>query len=183
MKSFFVSLMILMWAGIGNAQFTELNEARVGFDPLLPEVIVDGENYVFKVKEKYSGEFEKDPVAFLEEHCQIEAFIDLVQDGKTVEYRVEVNSTKGKMRAKYCKEGNLLRVSYKLKNVLLPSDLQKEVYRKYKGWNMTRNIHVAKGKDGIVQEEYYKIRLEKGDEVQNLKIVINGSEPIEIASM
>ena len=69
MKRIFISLVILMWAGIVNAQFTELNEARVGFDPLLPEVTVDGANYIFKVEEKYAGEFEKDPVAFLNEHC------------------------------------------------------------------------------------------------------------------
>ncbi|WP_037325013.1 hypothetical protein [Salinimicrobium terrae] len=182
MKIFFVSLVILMWAEIGNAQFTELKEARVGFDPVLPEVTVDGEKYIFKIREKYGREFEKDPVEFLDRYCKIEAFIDLVEDGKTLEYQVEVRSNKGKMRAKYCKEGNLLTVSYKLKNVLLPPHLQEEVYRNYKGWNMTRNIHVAKGRDGNVQQEYFKIRLEKGDEVQNLKIQVTDGKPIEVAS-
>ncbi len=183
MKKFFVSLVVLMWAGIVNAQITELKEAKVGFDPFLPEVRVEGDRYIFDVNESYRGEFEKDPVDFLNKYCEITAFIDLIEDEKTFGYYVEVNSTKGNMKAKYCKNGNLLRVSYKLKNVLLPSNLQKEVYRNYKGWEMTRNIHVAKGKDGNVFEEYFKIRLEKGDEVQNLKIYVNDSEPIEVASI
>ncbi|MGI0106916.1 hypothetical protein [Salinimicrobium sp. WS361] len=183
MKRFFISLVILMWAGIVNAQFTELDEARIGFDPLLPEVTVDGANYIFKVEEKYAGEFEKDPVAFLNEHCNIEAFLDLVKNEKNRHYQLEINSTKGKLKAKYCQQGNLLRISYQLKDVLLPLDLQKEVYRQYKGWNMTQNVHIAKGKKGIVSEDYYKIRLEKGSEVQNLKISVNKIEPIEVASM
>jgi hypothetical protein len=183
MKRFFISLVVLMWVGILNAQFTELGEARVGFEPLLPEVTVDGADYIFKVEEKYAGEFEEDPVAFLEKHCNIEAFLDLVRDDKNRHYQLEIKSTKGKMKAKYCKEGNLLMLSYRLKDVLLPIDLQKEVYRQYKGWNMTRNVHVAKGRKGIVQEEYYKIRLEKGDEVQNLKIAVNDSEAVEVASI
>ncbi|MCC8361338.1 hypothetical protein [Salinimicrobium sediminilitoris] len=183
MRKFFVSLLILLWAGIGNAQFTELKEARVGFDPVLPEITVDGENYIFKIEEKYNGEFEKDPVAFLDKYCNIEAFIDLVQDGKTVEYQVEVKSTKGRMKAKYCKEGNLQRVSYRLKNVLLPASLQRDIYSKYKGWNMTRNIHIARGIDGDVQKEYFKIRLEQGDKVQKLKIDVDEIKPIEITSL
>lgn len=181
MKNLFVSLMFLLLAGITNAQITELKEARVGFDPLLPEVRVDGENYIFKFKEDYAKDFEKDPIAFLDKYCEIEAFIDLVQDGKTVEYQVALNSSKGKMKARYCKEGNLLNVSFKLKNVLLPAHLQEEVYRRYKGWNMTRNIHVAKGKNGKILEEYYKIKLEKGDEVQNLRINVNDTEEFEVA--
>lgn len=174
--------MVFMWAGIVNAQFTELKEARVGFDPLLPEMTVDGEKYVIKVKEQYDGEFEKDPVAFLDKYCNIEAFIDLVRDEETLDYQVDINSTKGRMRAKYCKEGNLIRVSCKLKNVLLPPHLQKEVYSKYKGWNMTRNVHIVKGRNGSVQEEYFRIRLQKGDEVQNLKIDMNDLKPVEVAS-
>lgn len=181
MKKLVVCLMALMLAGLTNAQITELKEARVGFDPLLPEITVEGDNYIFKVQEEYSGEFEEDPVAFLDKHCKIEAFIDLVQDGKTLEYEVAINSTKGKMRAKYCKEGNLLKLSYKLKNVLLPAHLQEEVYRNYKGWNMTRNIHVAKGKDGELVEEYYKIRLERAGEVQNLRIDVQDMADFEFA--
>lgn len=183
MKKMFVLLLSLMWAGIINAQITELKEARVGFDPVLPEVTVDGNSYVFKIKEKYGKEFEKDPVGFLEKYCQIEAFIDLVQDGKTVEYEVNVRSTKGKMKAKYCKEGNLLRVSYKLNNVLLPANLQEEIYRNYKGWTMTRNVHVAKLKKDRILEEYFKIRLERGDEVENLKIDILNDTDFEVAGI
>ena len=182
MKKVFVSLMLLMCSGIGNAQFTELKEARVGFDPQLPEMTVDGDKYIFNVKQKYEGEFEKDPIAFLEKYCEIEAFIDLVQDEKTIAYQVEVNSNKGRMKAKYCKEGNLIRVSYKLKNVQLPASLQADLYRNYKGWNMTRNIHFARSRNGNMRQEYYKIRLEKAGEVQNLKIEVNDPEPIEVAS-
>lgn len=174
--------MIFMWAGFTHAQFTELKEARVGFDPQLPEVTVDGNSYIFKIDEKYGREFENDPVAFLEKHCQIAAFIDLVQDGKSVEYQVDVKSTKGKMKAKYCKEGNLLLVSYKLKNVLLPPNLQEEVYRNYKGWKMTSNIRVAKGRRGKALEEYYQIRLEKGDEVQKVKLDVDELK-IEVAGI
>lgn len=173
--------MVLMAAGVAHAQITELKEARVGFDPLLPEVQIKGNNYIFKLKEKYAGEFEKDPIEFLDKYCEIEAFIDLVQDGKTVEYQVDLNSTKGRMKARYCKEGNLQKVSYRLKNVLLPPHLQEEVYRRYKGWNMTRNFHVVKGRKGKMLQEYYKIRLEKGGEVQNLRIDVNDLYNFELA--
>lgn len=180
----FVSLMILMWAGIANAQFTELKEARVGFDPNLPEVTVEGDSYVFRINKRFGREFEKDPIAFLNKHCRLEAFIDLVQENGINGYKVDVRSTKGRLKANYCREGNLRKVSYKLKNVLLPSQLQEEVYRKYRGWNMTANVHVAKGSGGIIEEEYFRIRLEKEGEVQNLKIVVDAAEEnIELAGI
>ena len=183
MKKMFVSLMILFWAGIANAQFTELKEARVGFDPNLPEVTVEGDTYVFKINRRFGQEFEKDPIAFLNEHCQLKAFIDLVKENDINGYRVDVKSTKGILKANYCKEGNLRKVSYKLKNVLLPYQLQEEVYRNYKGWNMTQNVHVAKGRKGIIEEEYFRIRLEKDGEVQNLRIDMDAAEGIELAGI
>ena len=183
MKKLFVSLMIFMWAGIGNAQITELKEARVGFDPNLPEVTVEGDTYVFQINRKFGKEFEKDPIAFLNKHCHLEAFIDLVQDQDINGYNVNVKSTKGKLKANYCKQGNLRKVSFKLKNVLLPSRLQEEVYRKYQGWNMTRNVHVAKVRDGNFVEEYFRIRLEKEGEIQNLKIDVDEAENIELAGI
>ncbi|WP_324719555.1 hypothetical protein [Salinimicrobium sp. HB62] len=183
MKKMFLGLMILMWAGIANAQFTELKEARVGFDPNLPEVTVEGDTYVFRINKRFGEEFEKDPIGFLNKHCRLEAFIDLVEDEGINGYQVDVKSTKGRLKASYCKEGNLRKVSYKLKNVLLPPQLQEEVYRKYRGWNMTRNVHRAKGRDGIVEEEYFKIRLEKEGEVQNLRIDMEAAEIIELAGL
>ena len=183
MKKMFVTLMILMWAGLANAQITELKEAKVGFDPNLPEVTLEGDTYVFKINRNFGEEFERDPIAFLNRHCRLEAFIDLVQENGIKGYNVDVVSTKGRLKANYCNKGNLRKVSYKLKNVLLPSRLQEEVYRKYKGWNMTQNVHVAKGRNGDIVKEYFRIRLEKEGEVQNLRIDIDAAEKIELAGI
>ena len=110
--------------------------------------------------------------------------MDLVQDTNVNGYRVDVNSNKGRLKANYCREGKLRKVSYKLKNVLLPSQLQEEVYRKYAGWNMTRNVHVAKGSDGIIEEEFFLVHLEKDGEVMKLKIdVESGEKNTEVAGI
>lgn len=166
-----------------SAQITELREARVGFDPQLPEITVSGNTYRIKIQEKYSGEFEKDPMAYLDKYCNIEAFIDLIQDENHIEYFVELKSTKGNMQAKYCREGNLKKVTCKLKNVLLPDDLREEVYRNYKGWTMVENIHVVKGRNGAIGEEYFKIKLENDGRIQNLKLKRNRMNGREIAGI
>jgi len=183
MKKLIVSLMILMSLSVANAQITELKEARVGFDPVVPEVIVEGNSYTFKINRNYGAGFEEDPIAFLEDHCQMEAFIEMIGENIADGYNVEVKSTKGRLRAEYCKAGNLKKVSYKLKDVLLPAHLQREVYGNFKGWNMTRNVHIAKGRNGYLTNNYFKIRLEKDGQVQNLKI--NGSKvsSIELAGL
>lgn len=172
-----------MWAGVSTGQITELGEARIGFDEILPEITVKGNTYRMAVSEKFAGEFEQDPVAYLQKNCNIGAFIDLVQDDTTVEYMVELNSSKGRMQAKYCRKGNLKKMNCKLKNVLLPEDLREEVYRRYKGWTMIENVHVVKGKDGAVKEEFFRIKLENNGQTQDLKIKRNRAEKVEIAGI
>lgn len=183
MKKLAVYFMFVMFTGIVSAQVTELKEARVGFDPLLPEIVVSGNTYRITPKEKYAGEFEQDPMAYLNNYCNIEAFIDLVQDDNTSEYVVDIKSDKGNMQAKYCGEGNLKKVTCKLKNVLLPEDIREEVYRKYKGWIIVQNVHVVKGRNGKVGAEYYKIKLENNGRFQTLRINRNKMNVIEIAGL
>lgn len=170
MKTLIFYLVLLVF-GTGHAQeFTELKEAKVGFAPLSSEVKQSGNKFSFNVKESYSGEFEKDPLGFMEAYFDIENFIDAVSHDNYDSYEVSFVSRKGILKADFNSEGELVRSSSRFKNILLPEKLRSQLYRDHKGWAMTKNVHVTRGNGGILSKNYYKIKLENGKDRRRITL-------------
>lgn len=170
--------LVLMVLGTGHAQeFTELKEAKV-FAPLSSHVQRDGNNFSFRVKESSIGEFEKDPLAFMESNLDIDNLVKAVADKNIKSIHVEFKSRKGFLKANFNRDGDLIKTSSRFENIILPEDLRHELYRNHKGWEMTKNVHVTISKNGTVKKDYFRIKLEKGKETKkiNLEGLMQGTE-------
>ncbi|GAB2771391.1 hypothetical protein [Salinimicrobium soli] len=177
MKTLVMYVVLLFWAGVSQAQeIEELKEAKVGFAPLSSEVVRDGDSYSFKVNETYQGQFEKDPIAFMETYFDIGNFISSVKGEEYDSYLVTLRSKKGNLKADFDKEGNLVRTSERFKDILLPEELRDQLLKDHEGWTMVKNVHVSTARDGIVNKDLYRIKLEKGDQRKNVKIDMTAAE-------
>lgn len=162
MKTLIFYLVLLTLGTIQAQEFTELKEAKVGFAPMTSIVERNGNSFSFNVKEAVAGEFEKDPLAFMENYFSIVDFISELKHEQYDRYEVSFVSQKGHLIADFDKNGKLVQTNSRFKNTLLPHSLRNDLYRDHKGWAMTKNIRITRGKNGEVSMDYYKINLEKG---------------------
>lgn len=169
MKTLIIYLVLAVVAGTSHAQqITELKEAKVGFAPLTSEVERDGNNFSFNIKEASAHEFDRDPVAFMEAYFDIKNFIAEVKEDKFDTYLVSFKSRKGKLEADFNKKGELVRSTSIFKNILLPKELREKLYSEHKGWVMVKNTHITRGRNGLLTEDIYKIKLVNGKERKNI---------------
>lgn len=183
MKTLFIYLALVFWVGVMQAQeITELKEAKVGFAPLSADIQRDGDYFTFKVNESYMGEFEKNPIEFLESYFDIKNFIKTVEEEGYDSYQLSLISGNGYLRAGYDAEGNLQRTFEKFKDVVLPKSLQTALHRDHNGWEMIKNVHVTKGRNGLVDSDFYRIKLKKDNRRMTLKIDAAQAEPGIVAS-
>ncbi|MCC8361188.1 hypothetical protein [Salinimicrobium sediminilitoris] len=172
--------LVLLVLGTSHAQeFTELKEANVGFAPMASSVERNGNSFSFNVKEAVVGEFEKDPLAFMENYFSIEDFISELKPEQYDRYEVSFVSQKGQLIADFDKNGKLVQTNSRFKNTLLPHNLRNDLYRDHKGWAMTKNIRITRGKNGDVSKDYYKINLENGKDRK--KIVLQA--PVSVTDI
>lgn len=172
--------LVLLLVGTSQAQeITELKEAKVGFSSLLSNVQQSGNSFTFKVKEKHAGSFEKDPLAFMQENFDIKEFAKQHQREDYDSYNVSFKSRKGILTADFNRDGDLVRSNSRFQNIVLPEKLRSQLYRDHKGWTMTKNSHITNVLKGVVQRDYYKIKLENGKE----KMRITLAAPIEGATV
>lgn len=183
MKNVFLFALFCVWVNLGFAQeIEELKEARVGFSPLTSDVVKDGNSYAFSVKEAYAGEFEEDPMAFMEAYFDIHNFISSVEDENYDAYQVNLKSKKGFLRADFDGNGNLGRTSERFVNTLVPPGIREQIYKKYQGWDMVKNVRIVKGRNGVVNKHLYKIVLRKDNDRKVLKINGFSTDRSEVAA-
>lgn len=169
MKTLVFYLVLTLFAGVSTAQeITELKEARVGFAPYSSEVKRSGNNFSFKVSESHVGEFEKDPLLFMNNNFNIKNFIAEVRDENYRNYTVTFRSSRGRFYADFNSKGELLRSVSKFDDVKLPRELRHQLYREHKGWAMTGNSHLSKSRKGGIDQNFYKIKLVNGKDRKNI---------------
>ncbi|TRO66927.1 hypothetical protein [Christiangramia sabulilitoris] len=175
MKTLIFSLLLIAATTFSQAQEIQLEEAKVGFAPLDSKVERNGDEFSFKVAETYTGEFTKDPIAFMKANFDIKNFI-AAHDEEWDSYAVTFSSSKGYLSADFDKDGNLVSTFQKFKDIVLPLDVRREVYMANKGWTMTGNKYTASGSGEIIQKEVYKIKLVNGNQKRTMKIDPRASE-------
>ena len=169
MKSFVLCLALLLSGAIAQAQIIELEEAKVDYFPNLKKG-ADG-SYSYVVNEKYAGEFTSDAIGFMKANFDIHAFMDEVEEsGNNDGYLVVFKNSNGSLEADFDKEGELRGTHQQFRDILVPDEIRKELYRSHKGWTMVKNRYTASGRGDLVDKEFYRIKLQNGNEVRSVKL-------------
>lgn len=169
MKTLVIILILAFSVSISNAQeVIELNEAKVAFNPLSG---LDGpvKQISIKIAENAPGEFEKDPIAFVNNHFDISPYLSQIPGEEFYAFQVTFKTRKGHLIADFNGDGKLVKTSQKFENILLPYELQKQLYRDHKGWSMVKNKVVARGNEDKIDKAVYKITMQNGRQKKNLK--------------
>ena len=175
----------LLLCGVASAQaqqITELEEATVKVNPYSLIVSSDLDDFSFKINESYIGEFHENPIGFMQENFDIHEFIKAVADRNYDTYVVTFKSTKGFLKANFNKHGTLGKTYQKFTNILLPLEVRQDLYSNDKGWTMAKNNYVASGSGEILQKEVYKIKIEKDNKSQVIKLTPAMKGSISVAS-
>jgi hypothetical protein len=171
MKTLVISFMLSLTALIINAQeVTVLDETRLFYAPVNAQVVQDGDNYTYKVREDQGRQFARDPIAFMKANFNIQNFIGHTAHKNYHAYMVTFKSTDGALIAHFDRNGKLLQTRQQFKNVVLPSNIRNNMHNTYKGWVLTKAKYTARTKGEILAKAVYKVRLENGSEKENLKI-------------
>lgn len=183
MKNLFIILAFFVGSAIASAQeVTELKEAKVGFSPMGSELQQEGNTFTFAVKELFKGEFEKDPIAFMNQNVDMAKFLELVKDQSYGHYQLKFKSSNGSLHADFDRNGKLGATTERFENIALPRHLMAQLLREHQGWKMVKNVHITRGQDGQVAKEFYKIKLENGKKSKKIKINVDNDNLGEVAS-
>jgi len=172
----FYSLLFLCVVSVKAQEVTQLEATTV---TLVSDGISYLDNNVFIVRENYAGELSENPVKFMKENFDIQSYISYLDLKKSTDfqkshkesYEVLFSTNKGDLVAKFSKDGELIETSQNFKNILVPSNIRKELYANYKGWNMVKNTYTASGEGDQIDKELYRIKLKNGNKSQIVKIV------------
>lgn len=174
MKTLVIFVAFALSVVISNAQeVIELEEAKVEFTPVSQNIKNSEYSLLVNIKENYSGEFEKDPIAFMNDRFDINEIIEQLGGNDYHTYLVSFKSRKGALNAEFDGSGNKKRSNLRFKNVLVPAQLQHQLYRDHKGWAVIKTVHIAGENNGKVKRDFYKIKMKKGNQKKRLKINVS----------
>jgi len=161
---------LFLLAGIvtGHAQVIQLDEARV---TNATKIITNGNDTKYLVLEEYSGQFMKNPIAFVKENFDINSFIEEMKGEDDESYRVEFLNRKGLLVANFDTKGNLLGTTQKFKNISIPLSVARKLVVDHQGWEMTKNSYTASGKGDALDKELYRVTLKNGNSTRRVKII------------
>jgi hypothetical protein len=89
-------------------------------------------------------------------------------------YLVYMEVKGGTLSASYNEKGQLIRVVENYKDVVLPSKLIYEIYKKYPGWEIVNDKYLYSQEKGDIVKKQYNIKIKKGKESQKLKVHPDG---------
>lgn len=182
MKKHIIILVLTLMAATTQAQnLIELKETTLNYNPLTYEIVEHGNNFAVKIRENSIGEFEKNPMAFMQKNFNIHQFLNEIGNRGYDSYHVVFKSRKGALNAEYDNEGSLLSANFKFTNVLIPYELQRKLYQDYKGWEMIKNHHIAVEKEGIEKIDFYRVKMKNGNKTKNLRFDVADLNPGKIA--
>lgn len=143
----------------------------------------DGNHFSFTVEETYQGEFEENPVGFVKTILDVKGLLKTLTSEKIDNLYLTLLSSRGKLNVHVSEDGDVEYNSHRCKNILVPMSIRKQLYRDYKGWTMVKNVHIAKGRNNVIDKEFYKIKLQKGNSTKRIKMSIVEPNPFELTSV
>ncbi|TDE06131.1 hypothetical protein [Flavobacterium hiemivividum] len=170
MKAFKYVLLLGLLIGPANLSYSQ--EKKLGRIDMvnLPAVVIKSAGDDFSV---YLPDRNPDPkVRTLED-----SFIayDLGKNFEGYEtYLVYMEVKGGTLSATYNEKGQLISVVENYKDVVLPSKLIYEIYKKYPGWEIVNDKYLYSQEKGDIVKKQYNIKIKKGKESQKLKVHPDG---------
>jgi hypothetical protein len=169
MKTLIFCLLLMGFTAIGHSQIV-LEETKVDYIPYSMKVDPITNSVTLKIPESYHGEFQEDPLAFIEDKFSIDQFIRENEEQNFIFYDVYFKSMKGKVKASYDKDGKMVSTHQRFKNVKLPDDVKLEILRQFRDSQVLKNSHVVTSKNWMIDKEFYKVKIQDGDKVRRLRI-------------
>ncbi|CAM4025724.1 hypothetical protein [Gillisia hiemivivida] len=185
MKTMLLFVILLLSMGAMQAQeVIQLGEARISYNPDAIVVDSDLNSLSFTVKEKYNGEFSKNPIQFMKQNFDFKGLLSSLEGSDDFyEFLVTFKSKKGYLEATYNIEGELVNTYQKFSNKTLPLDIRRQVYTQNQGWTMVSNKYVASGRFDRIDKEFYKIKLANNNKLKNIKVVPGSTSDAGLASV
>lgn len=171
MKNSLIFLMFCFLAfSLSAQQITELDEARIKVSAvdLQPTNVPDQFRYI--VKEDFSRDFTKDPLAFVKNNFDVYSLIEEIDNPDYNTFIVRFESSKGYLQADYNYDGRLLNTYQNFENVALPVAVRNEMYLNNRGWSMVANSYKARSKGDKLTNEKFRIKMENGNKSKIVKI-------------
>ncbi|AVR46315.1 hypothetical protein C7S20_14160 [Christiangramia fulva] len=172
MKKLIILVWILGFVSVSYSQkVIQLQEAKVTYEPSAKVLYekYDNGNVVLKLQEAYVQQFRNDPVKFLINNFDMQAYLN-EYNSMNNNLDVTIKSKSGYLKANYNKYGELVQTSQKFKNVLLPREIWNDVFASHRGWTMTKNVYTARGKGSAIDAQSYIITMKNGKMQKKLKI-------------
>ena len=79
-------------------------------------------------------------------------------------------SNKGMAEVTYDSEGRVIAVEKRLKNVILPTQIQQVVFKRYEDWVIVQNKYNVSFKQGSEVEKTYLVTIQKGNSKKILRV-------------
>ena len=169
MKNLIIMLCILTMSIAQAQESVILDPAVLEYDS--PQVITASNvaDAEFTIEEERFNEFFEDPIGFVKENFDMASLIK-EGDKKAV---VKFTCPKGFLKAYFNKDGELVSIRQRYKDVLVPEELRYRLLKEHKGWMAVSNKYKAKGHGDEIEKEIYKIKLVEmhGDGVKRIKMI------------
>ncbi|MFV8839301.1 hypothetical protein [Salinimicrobium soli] len=169
MKNLLFGLLLMCFVGVGHSQIV-LDETRLEYKPVSLKMDPVNHELVVKVKEKAYGEFQKDPLAFVKNHFNVQQFIRDNEKLGYDSYEIVFKNRAGQLFTTFDNKGELIGSRQRFKNVPIPDDTKLAILEKYRDAKILSNRYAAYSKSWNIEKEVYKVKLQDGDKVRRLKI-------------
>jgi hypothetical protein len=94
-------------------------------------------------------------------------------------YLVYMEIKGGSLSATYNENGKLIRVVENYKNVILPSKVIYEIYKKYPGWQIVNDKYLYSQKEGDILKKQYNLKIKKEKTSRRLTVHPDGEIIVE----
>ncbi len=171
MKTAIIFLFVMGCFFIGHSQnVVQLEEANISF-PKIVLVKSGSAEPLLKIREAYANQFSENPIQFMKDNFDVNTFLTAMEDKKFDLFYVTFKSKKGNLTAVFNNLGELEKTSQKFKDIKLPIEMRKDILRDHQGWNVIKNSYTAWGKKDLIEQEVYRVSLQKGKSRKSIKII------------
>ena len=85
-------------------------------------------------------------------------------------FKTVFKSNKGFAEVTYDNQGRVVRVEKRLKDVVLPSQITKVVFKRYQDWTIVQNKFRMSYKQGADVKKTYELTIKKGNETKRIRV-------------
>lgn len=160
----------LLFIGLTNLSYSqEKNPGSMSMENL-PAVVIKSAGDDFSV---YLPDRNADPKVRALEDNFIAYDLGINYEGYET-YLVYMEVKGGTLSATYNENGKLLRVIENYKDLILPSKVIYEIYKKFAGWEIVNDKYVYSQNEGDIIKKQYNLKIKKGNESRKLTVHPNG---------